>query len=85
MSTPKEITLKNILDNLDKAQCGLFATYDSLEAVNKYGIELLKSSSLDEREKATLITIGIYHNTLTELLKDMVKKAFDESGKPNAG
>jgi len=77
--TPKQKTLKDILAKLDQSQCGLFATYESLEAVNNYGIELLKSSSLDEREKATLITIGIYHNTLVELLKGMIKEAFERA------
>ena len=77
--TPKEKTLKTIMDNLDSSICGLFADRDTLEECQEYAVALLKSSSLDEREFAYYTSCGIYHNTLVKLLKKMIQDAFEET------
>jgi len=68
----KDVTI--ILESLSRSKCDMFATYDSLKAVNDYAISLLKSSSLEEREFATMTVLNIYHNTLIQLFINNIKE-----------
>ena len=63
-----------ILESLQRSKTGMFATYSSIDEVHRYAIELLKSSSLQEREFAAITTMNIYHNTLLQLVMDNIKR-----------
>jgi len=81
--TPKEKTLKLITEKMAKSTNGMFATYGTLEEVTTYALNLLKSSSLQERDFAAYTVMGIYHNTLINLLTHMIIEAFEEADKPD--
>ena len=67
MSETAEEEKDEVLKMLRKSKCDLFATKDTLEEARTYAIVLLKSSSAEEREWATNVVLGIYHNTLVQL------------------
>lgn len=75
-----EKLIGDILNMMDGSISGFFADRDSLHEATTYAIELLKSSDVYEREVAVHIALGVYHNTLTKLLRNSVHRMAEDSG-----
>lgn len=57
-----------VVELLESMKSGWFGERDTLEEASEYAVSLLKASSKDEREFSTHIAIGVYHNTVANVL-----------------
>lgn len=70
--------MKRVMEMLEISESGMFASRETLNDAQEYAVDLLKSSSDDERVMAALVAIGVYHNTLVKLISASVQSMIDE-------
>lgn len=73
MST-KLVNKEEVLELVRKFECGMWADRDTMTESRDYADALLKSSSLEEREFATLTAITVHQNTMAKILIKMIEE-----------
>ena len=66
-------TKEQVLASLNKAKIGMFSDRENITQAAEYAHGLLLSSSVKEREMATNVALGVYHNTLLNGIIDLVE------------
>lgn len=69
----KLINKEEVKELIGKFTCGMWADRDTMNASRIYADALLKSSSLEEREFATLTAITVHQNTMAKILLQMIE------------